>query len=101
MTELNTISVETETGEMIELPLVTTYFIDEDYLGLFEMKITAGRNFSRDFLYNIDNRGVINETTADMAGLTDPVGKKIKKWGQELEIIGVEKIFTSPHLRGV
>lgn len=93
MTERNNISVETETGEMIELPLVTTYFIDEDYLGLFEMKITAGRNFSRDFSYNIDNQVVINETTADMAGLTDPVGKKIKKWGQELEIIGVVEDF--------
>ncbi len=93
MTERNNISVETETGEMIELPLVTTYFIDEDYLGLLEMKITAGRNFSRDFSYNIENQVVINETTADMAGLTDPVGKKIKKWGQELEIIGVVKDF--------
>lgn len=93
MTERNNISVETETGEMIELPLVTTYFIDEDYLGLFEMTITAGRNFSRDFSYNIDNQVVINETTADMAGLTNPVGKKIRKWSQELEIIGVVEDF--------
>ncbi|MBS1232270.1 MAG: FtsX-like permease family protein, partial [Bacteroidetes bacterium] len=49
MTERNNISVETETGEKVELPLVTTYFIDEEYLDLFDMQITAGRNFSLEF----------------------------------------------------
>ncbi len=93
MTERNNISVETETGEKIELPMVTTYFIDEDYFALFGMRITAGRNFSSDFSYNIDNQVIINETAARMAGLTDPVGRKINKWGQELEIIGVVKDF--------
>ena len=93
MTERSNISVETETGEKVELPLVTTYFIDEDYLALFDMQITAGRNFSFDYSYNIENQVIINETTAHMAGLTDPVGKKIEKWGQELEIIGVVKDF--------
>jgi len=99
MTERNNISVETETGEMVELPLVTTYFIDEDYLGLFDIQIAAGRNFSRDYLYNIDNQVIINETTAHMAGLLDPVGKKIKKWGQEMEIIGVVKDFHFTSLK--
>ena len=84
---------------MVELPLVTTYFIDEDYLDLFEMQITAGRNFSRDYSYNIDNQVIINETTAHMAGLTDPVGKKINKWGQELEIIGVVRDFHFTSLK--
>jgi putative ABC transport system permease protein len=99
MTERNNISVETETGEKVELPLVTTYFIDEDYLGLFDIQIAEGRNFSRDFSSNIDNQVIINETTAHMAGLTDPVGKKIKKWGQELEIIGVVKDFHFTSLK--
>jgi len=99
MTERNNISLETETGEMIELPLVTTYFIDEDYLGLFGIQIVAGRNFSRDYSFNIDNQVIINETTAHMAGLTDPVGKKIKKWGQEMEIIGVVKDFHFTSLK--
>ena len=93
MTERNNITLETETGENVELPLVTTYFIDEDYLTLFDIQITAGRNFSFDFSSNIDNQVIINETTAHLAGLTEPVGKKIKKWGQEMEIIGVVKDF--------
>ncbi len=99
MTERNNISVETEKGEMIELPLVTTYFIDEDYLGLFDIQIAAGRNFSRDYSSNIDKQVIINETAAHMAGLTDPVGKKIIKWGQELEIIGVVKDFHFTSLK--
>jgi putative ABC transport system permease protein len=93
MTERNNISVETETGEKIELPMVTTYFIDEDYIDLFDMQITAGRNFSFDFSSNIASQVIINETAAHMAGLTDPVGKKINKWGREMEIIGVVKDF--------
>lgn len=99
MTERNNISVETENGEMIEIPLVTTYFIDEDYLGLFDIQIAAGRNFSRDYSSNIDKQVIINETAAHMAGLTDPVGKKIIKWGQELEIIGVVKDFHFTSLK--
>jgi putative ABC transport system permease protein len=99
MTERNNISVETETGEKIELPLVTTYFIDEDYISLFNMQLRAGRNFSLDYSYNIDNQVIINETTAHLAGMTDPVGKKIIKWGQELEIIGVVKDFHFTSLK--
>lgn len=93
MTERNNISVETETGDMVELPMVTNYFIDENYIDLFDMQLLAGRNFSLDLSSNIDNQVIINETAAHMAGLTDPVGKKIKKWGREMEIIGVVKDF--------
>jgi len=93
MTERNNISVETETGEKVELPMVTTYFIDENYIDLFEMQLSAGRNFSLDFSSDIDNQVIINETAAHMAGLTNPIGKRIQKWGQEMEIIGVVKDF--------
>lgn len=93
MTERNNLTMEKETGEKVEIPMVTTYFIDEDYFDLFNMQITAGRNFSPDFSYNIANQVIINETTAQLAGLTNPVGKRLNKWGQELEIIGVVKDF--------
>ena len=93
MTERNNITVEAETGDKVEIPMVTTYFIDENYIDLLEMKLLAGRNFSLDISSNIDNQVIINETTAHMAGLTDPIGKKIQKWGQEMEIIGVVRDF--------
>ncbi len=93
MTERNNITIEAETGDKVEVPMVTTYFIDENYIDLFNMQLLAGRNFSLDLSSNIDNQVIINETTAHLAGLTDPVGKKIQKWGQEMEIIGVVRDF--------
>jgi len=92
-TEANDIQVETETGEMLELPMVTTYFIDEDYVDLFNMKITAGRNFSRNIAADIGSQVILNETAARMAGLKDPIGKRINKWGQNMRIIGVVNDF--------
>jgi putative ABC transport system permease protein len=92
-TEANNIQVETETGEMVELPMVTTYFIDEDYVDLLDMEIVSGRNFSRDLAYDIERQVVLNETAARTVGLLDPVGKKIRKWGQDMQIIGVVKDF--------
>ncbi len=92
-TEANDIQVETKTGEMITLHGVTTYFIDDDYLDLFEMEIVAGRNFSHKLAFDIARQVIINETAVRMAGLQDPVGKKIRKWGQDMRIIGVVKDF--------
>ena len=92
-TEANNIQVETETGEMVEVPMVTTYFIDEDYVDLLDMEIVSGRNFSRDLAYDIERQVILNETAAHTAGLLDPVGKKICKWGQDMQIIGVIKDF--------
>jgi putative ABC transport system permease protein len=92
-TEANNIQVETETGEMVEIPMVTTYFIDEDYVDLFNMKITAGRDFSLDMAADIENQVILNETAARIAGLKDPVGKRIIKWGQNMQIIGMVNDF--------
>ena len=92
-TEVNDIAVEAETGEMVDLPMVTTYFIDDNYLNVLNMKITSGRNFSRNLSANIDNQVIINETVARMTGLKNPVGKKVLKWGREMRIIGVVKDF--------
>lgn len=92
-TEANDITVESETGEMTDVPMVTTYFVDEDYVRLLNMTITAGRNFSPDMSADIDRQVIINETAARMAGLKDPVGKRVLKWGQDMRIIGVVKDF--------
>jgi putative ABC transport system permease protein len=93
LTEANDIQVETETGEMVNLPMVTTYFIDEDYVDLFNMRIKAGRNFSLNLSADIGNQVILNETAVRMVGLKDPVGKRIRKWGQNMRIIGVVDDF--------
>lgn len=93
LTEANNIQVETETGAMVELPMVTTYFIDEDYVDLFDMKITEGRNFSLDLAADIEDQVILNETAVRTAGLEDPIGKRIAKWGRNMRIIGVVDDF--------
>jgi putative ABC transport system permease protein len=92
-TEANNIKIESDSGELVVVPMVTTYFIDDDYIGVLNMKIAAGRNFSSGSAGDIQNQVIINETAARMAGLTDPVGRKIVKWGRDMRIIGVVKDF--------
>jgi putative ABC transport system permease protein len=93
MTEANNIKIETESGVMTDVPMVTTYFVDEDYFDLLNIGFAAGRGFSLDRTADIDHQAVINETAARMAGLKDPIGKIIRKWGENLRIIGVVKDF--------
>jgi putative ABC transport system permease protein len=73
--------------------------IDYDYLNTLGMELVAGRNFSR--TYGGDSSAVIiNETTANILGYEDPIGKKLYQVGDYnsgavngLEIIGVVKNF--------
>jgi ABC-type antimicrobial peptide transport system permease subunit len=63
--------------------------------GLIEMlniPMKEGRTFSRDF--GADSAKIIlNEAAIDFMRLTNPVGKTIKLWGEDREIIGVTKNF--------
>jgi ABC-type antimicrobial peptide transport system permease subunit len=63
--------------------------------GMIEMlniSMKEGRTFSRDF--GADSAKIIlNEAAIDFMGLTNPIGKTIKLWGEDREIIGVTKNF--------
>lgn len=63
--------------------------------GLIEMlgiEIKKGRSFSRDFA---DSSSIIfNEAAIKFMGLTDPIGKEVKLWGRNMQIIGVVKDFN-------
>jgi putative ABC transport system permease protein len=76
-TEANDFRVEAESGEMVDLPRVTNYFVDFDYFNLFETKIVEGRKFSRDFLGDLENEVILNESAVRMAGLKNAVGKTL------------------------
>jgi len=90
--EMNNFMVESESGEMVEVPQVTNYFVDPSYFDLFGLTFVAGRGFSPDAVGDLRNQAVINETAAWMAGLTNPIGKRIGRGGGEpLRIIGVVK----------
>ncbi|EMR02752.1 ABC transporter permease [Cesiribacter andamanensis] len=73
--------------------------IDYDYLNTLGMELVAGRNFSSAFGGD-SSAVIINETTAQMLGYEDPIGKKIYQVGDYatgavngLEIIGVVRNF--------
>jgi putative ABC transport system permease protein len=56
------------------------------------MVLKQGRSFSSRF--GDDQRAIIlNEAAVSVMGLQDPVGKRIKIWGEDKEIIGVVKNF--------
>ena len=79
--------------------------IDHDYINTMGMQMATGRNFSRDF--GGDSTSVIiNETTAQLLGYPNPIGKKLyalnpftKAPPIPLDIIGVVKDFHYESLR--
>ena len=97
-TEMNNFMMESESGEMVEVPQFTNYFVDPGYFDMFGLTFIAGRGFSPGADGDARNQAVINETAARMAGLKEPVGKRIARGdGEPLRIIGVVKDihFTS------
>jgi len=84
------------------LNAVTMYImaIDYDFLPAYDLKLAAGRNFSKDF--RTDNKAIlVNEKAANLLGYnnaTDALGGKIRKGGDTLTIVGV---VTNYHHQGL
>lgn len=77
--------------------------VDYDYIKTLGMQIVLGRNFSKEF--GRDSLAtIINESTAQILGYDDPVGKKLYAFDDvnnpvTYEIIGVVKNFHFESLR--
>jgi putative ABC transport system permease protein len=75
--------------------------VDYDYIDMFDLKLIAGRKFSKDF--GTDPKSVIfNESGLHLLGFTKPeeaVGKQIFFWGDTLSIAGVVSNFHQQSLR--
>jgi len=71
--------------------------VSYDYVTTFKMKMASGRNFSRD--YADKNSCLINETATHIFNWKDPIGKRMKVWGQDYTVVGVMKDYYpySPH----
>ncbi|MCI0750624.1 MAG: ABC transporter permease [Flammeovirgaceae bacterium] len=68
--------------------------VDDDYIPVMKMEITAGRNFSADIPADKRRSIIINEAFAKEYGWDDPLGKKIPgKDFAEHEVVGVVKDF--------
>jgi putative ABC transport system permease protein len=82
-------------GDM-QIANLNLYFVDFDYLKQFNMKMIAGRMFSRDFMTDTTKAMILNESAAKMFGYRSPkdaVGRDFNQWGREGKIIGVVKDF--------
>jgi ABC-type antimicrobial peptide transport system permease subunit len=67
--------------------------VDFGFTELMGMDVKEGRTFSKD--RSAENEKIIfNEAAVAYMNMKDPVGKKIKLWGEEREIIGVVKDFN-------
>ena len=72
------------------------YFVDFDYIKQFQIKMVAGRAFSREFGTDTTQAMILNEAAVKMFGYTSPeqaIGRRFKQWGREGKIIGVMKDF--------
>jgi putative ABC transport system permease protein len=89
----NTITVLNSDGEEVKTSMYYA-LVDYDFIDVFDIKLIAGRNFSRDFSTDPDDAVIINETAAERLGWKDPLGKSysnLKDWDQK--VIGVVKDF--------
>ena len=77
--------------------------VDYDYIKTLGMRITAGRDFSRDFSTDV-SATIINQAAARQFGWTDPVGKEItipfaQNDMRDFRVIGVVEDFHFDSLK--
>ncbi|HEY5745785.1 MAG TPA: ABC transporter permease [Chryseolinea sp.] len=63
-----------------------------DFIETLGIEMKEGRSYSRDFASE-ESKVVLNEKAVEVMGLKNPVGKVIRIWNEDQEIIGVTKNF--------
>jgi putative ABC transport system permease protein len=66
--------------------------VSYDMVETLGIQVVEGRSFSRDFPSDTAHI-IFNEAAIAFMGLKDPVGKVIKLWGDDMEIIGIARNF--------
>jgi putative ABC transport system permease protein len=75
--------------------------VDYDYLKTYDLKVIAGRAFSKEFGDN-DQAVIYNRKAVEQLGFNRPeeaIGKRIDFWGKQYAIIGVTENFHQQSLR--
>jgi putative ABC transport system permease protein len=83
-----------EGGRPDEKVFVRVSNVSYDFVTTFNLAMHSGRNFSREFPSDT-GKCLINETTARVFGWKEPLGRQIKIWGKNLEVIGVIKDYIA------
>jgi len=87
--------LQSSKGEMMKTNL-DTYFVDFDFIRQYNLKLAAGRSFSKDFPTDSTEAMVINESAVRLLGYPSPqaaIGQNFSQWGRKGKIIGVLKDF--------
>ncbi len=69
-----------------------------DFVGLMDLSILKGRDFSKSYSNDVNNF-IVNETAANIIDADNPIGKELSIWGKRGQIVGVieDYQFTSAH----
>ncbi len=87
--------LQSKKGDMVKTNL-DTYFVDFDFINQYDLKLVAGRSFSRNFPTDSTEAMVINESAVRLLGYPTPqaaLGHNFSQWGRNGKIIGVLKDF--------
>jgi ABC-type antimicrobial peptide transport system permease subunit len=68
-------------------------YVDYGLIELMDIELKEGRTFSKEFGRD-STKIIFNEKAIELMGMKNPVGKTIRAWGKEFEIIGVTKNFN-------
>ncbi len=88
--------IQTADGEMKGLAQ-PVFQVGLDFINHFDLKLVAGRSYTREHPSDSGKALVINEAAARQYGYANPaeiIGKKFSQWGREGEVIGVVKDFN-------
>jgi putative ABC transport system permease protein len=88
--------LETPKGDM-EMMGQPIFQVGMDFVSHFNLKLIAGRNYSREHPTDSSQAIIINEAAARQYGYSNPaeaVGKKFAQWGRSGIVIGVVKDFN-------
>lgn len=89
-------TIQSSNGEM-ESHSPALYEIDADFVPNYQVKIVAGRAYSRDYPADSTQSIVVNEAASRLYGYADPqdiIGKRYDQWGRQGTVIGVLEDFN-------
>lgn len=91
-----TTHIESPSGDMkMETPAL--YEVDFDFIPAYEIKMAAGRFYSRSYPTDTIQSLIINEAAARQFGYADPskiIGKRFEHWGRKGTVVGVTRDFN-------
>ncbi|MEQ8712485.1 MAG: FtsX-like permease family protein [Cyclobacteriaceae bacterium] len=79
--------------------IISVMSMDERYVDLMEMDLSAGRNFRPDSEADANTTVIINEAAAAAIGWDDPINKKINQGNTSRTVIGVVSDFHFANMR--